>query len=128
MLWYTNILDIDNLTYSNCPNEDVDSDGQLDAGEDVNNNGTLEPGTPVSVTPSATTDSTGTATIRVTYPRDRARWVTVRLTLRGTVAGTEATYNTTFTLPGLASDYTSQTVNPPGNPSPYGVGDCTTAN
>jgi len=36
------------------------------------------------------------------------------------VSGTEGVATATFILPGLAGDYTSATVYPPGRTSPYG--------
>ncbi|MGH8810316.1 MAG: Ig domain-containing protein, partial [Noviherbaspirillum sp.] len=112
-----------------CANEDVNLNGVLDAGEDANNSGALEPRIPLSVTPSAKTDASGTAVVSILYPRDRGNWTAVRLKVRGSVAGTEATYQTaTYTLPVLASDMTDATVSPPGMPSPYGVNACNVAN
>lgn len=102
-----------------CVNEDTNRNGQLDPGEDINNNQKLDPGIPLGVTPNAVTGADGTAIINVTYPRDRAYWLEVTMTLTGSVAGSESIYQTTFILPGLAADYVAG-VSPPGNPSPYG--------
>jgi hypothetical protein len=103
-----------------CVNEDTNKNGILDPGEDVNGNKKLDPGIPLSVTANTVTGADGTALINVTYPRDRAYWLEVTMTITGSVAGSESIYQTTFTLTGLASDYV-QGVNPPGNPSPYGT-------
>jgi hypothetical protein len=111
-----------------CENEDGNRNGILDAGEDFNNNGTLDPGIPLSVTSSGRTDTTGTATVSILYPRDRSNWTEVRLTIRGSASGTESTYQTTFTLPALASDFSSESVSPPGHPNPYGINPCSLAN
>lgn len=112
-----------------CSNEDVNNNGILDAGEDFNNSGTLEPRIPLSVTSSGKTDATGTAVISILYPRDRGNWTDIRMTVTGSVQGTEATYTTsTYTLPVLATDLTDQTTAPPGFPSPYGVNACNIAN
>ncbi|MRW93719.1 Ig-like group 1 domain-containing protein [Duganella sp. FT80W] len=104
-----------------CSNEDVNNNGILDAGEDTNGNGKLDPGIPVTVTPSVTTDSTGRATVSLVYPRDRVNWLDVNLTIRGQASGTESTYTSLVHLMGLSTDYTTQTVTPPGVNSPYGV-------
>lgn len=104
-----------------CLNEDTNSDGQLQPGEDVNGNGRLDPGIPITVTPSVTTDASGQATVSMIYPRDRAIWLDVDLTIRGTVSGTEARYVAYTRLPGLSTDYTVAAVPPPGKDSPYGV-------
>ncbi|TFV99577.1 Ig-like group 1 domain-containing protein [Oxalobacteraceae bacterium OM1] len=99
-----------------CLNEDVNHNGILDAGEDTNGSGVLEPGLPVSVTASSTTDANGQAKVSLTYPKDRGNWVEVQLTIRGTVSGTEATYQTAaYFLPVLATDLSDQNTPPPGN-------------
>ncbi|MCG2584913.1 Ig-like domain-containing protein [Massilia sp. TS11] len=111
-----------------CANEDSNRDGVLGPGEDINGNGVLDPGIPVTITPSAKTDANGQATISMIYPRDRAKWVEVEFTIRGSVAGTESRYLGSIVLPGLAADYTSSTLTPPGVISPYGTSSlCTDA-
>lgn len=115
--------------YYVCANEDSNNNGILDAGEDFNNSGTLEPRIPLSVTSSGKTDATGTAVISILYPRDRGNWTDVQLSVTGSVQGTEATYTTsTYTLPVLATDLSDQTTSPPGSPSPYGTNACNVAN
>ncbi|MRW87084.1 Ig-like group 1 domain-containing protein [Pseudoduganella sp. FT26W] len=104
-----------------CANEDVNNNGILDAGEDINGNGVLDPGIPVTVTPSVTTDASGRATVSLVYPRDRVYWLDVNMTIRGQASGTESRYTSLVHLIGLSTDYTSQTVRPPGATSPYGV-------
>ncbi|WP_343732037.1 Ig-like domain-containing protein [Duganella sp.] len=104
-----------------CNNEDVNSNGILDAGEDYNGNGVLDPGIPVTVTPSVTTDASGRAMVSLVYPRDRVYWLDVNLTIRGQASGTEASYTSLVHLMGLSTDYSSQTVSPPGRNSPYGT-------
>jgi hypothetical protein len=118
-----------------CPNEDANNNGVIDSGEDRNGNGRLDPGIPVSVTSGATTDATGRATVTLTYPRDRALWLGVDLTIRGTVSGSEAVYVAYVPiLPGAASDFGDVKVAPPGYNSPYGqantfsAADCAVAN
>ena len=114
-----------------CGNEDTNRNGILDTNpnEDVNNNGVLEPRIPMTVTASGKTDASGMATISLLYPKDRARWTDVQVTVRATVSGTEAAYTTAaYMLPGLASDFSSATTTPPGQPSPYGVNPCTSSN
>ncbi|HYD59712.1 MAG TPA: Ig-like domain-containing protein [Noviherbaspirillum sp.] len=112
-----------------CANEDVDYDGVLDAGEDANVSGTLEPRIPMTITSSGKTDANGTAVISILYPRDRGNWTDVRVVVTGVVQGTEATYTTsTYTLPVLASDLSDQGTAPPGSPSPYGVNPCNLPN
>jgi len=112
-----------------CANEDVNQDGVLDPGEDANSNGRLDPGIPFSVSSSGTTDASGTAKISLLYPRDRANWTEVKLTIKGTVSGTESTYVIpNFFLPYLAEDVSNEKVDPPGRISPYGINTCNLAN
>ncbi|MFC3375639.1 Ig-like domain-containing protein [Rugamonas sp. CCM 8940] len=113
-----------------CLNEDVDSDGQLSGGEDTNGNHALDPGIPITVSPaSTTTDARGQATVSLLYPRDRANWLDVDLTIRGQVSGTEARYVGYIKLIGLSTDYSTHNITPPGRDSPYGtVLSCTSPN
>lgn len=104
-----------------CDNEDVDRDGVLRASEDTNLNGRLDPVIPMNITSSGKTDARGFATISMIYPRDRAYWLDVDFTIRGAVAGSEATYVGYTVLPGLAADYLSANTAPPGQVSPYGT-------
>jgi hypothetical protein len=105
-----------------CPNEDVDSNGQLTGGEDTNGNGRLDPGIPITVTSTGTTDASGRAIVSLTYPKDRAYWLAVDLTIRGQVAGSEAVYVGYIPrLSGAATDYRDKNISPPGATSPYGI-------
>lgn len=104
-----------------CANEDLNTNGFLDAGEDNNGNGILDPGIPIAVTPTVQTDANGVATVSLIYARNQANWLTTKLTITGTVAGTETKYFTTFVLPALASDLNKADVAPPGRFSPYGT-------
>jgi hypothetical protein len=110
-----------------CPNEDVRRKGIFEAAYDINNNGMLEPGIPLSVSVSGKTDATGIATVSLRYPRDRAGWIVAELTVSGTVAGTESVARNQFWLMALAKDMVERTVPPPGVISPYGKGACTDA-
>jgi len=108
------------LTY--CLNEDVLGTGIYDAADDANGNGRLDPGDVATVSPgSITTDSTGSGQVTVVYPQDHAQWVQVVLTATASVNGTQSSTTSTFWLPILATDVTSQTVTPPGVTSPYGI-------
>ncbi|MET0857386.1 MAG: Ig-like domain-containing protein [Telluria sp.] len=108
-----------------CKNEDINGDGVLGPTEDItgdgNGNGRLDPVIPLNITSSGKTDARGFATISMIYPRDRANWIDVDFTIRGAVSGSEATYVGYTVLPGLAEDYNSATVAPPGLVSPYGI-------
>lgn len=103
-----------------CDNEDVARRGLYDRAFDRNGNGTLEPGIPLSVVSGGKTDAFGMTTVSLRYPRDRANWVRVELTVSGTVAGTESRARNAFWLPALADDLAKYAVSPPGYVSPYG--------
>lgn len=104
-----------------CKNEDVDADGVLGPFEDKNGNGRLDPVIPMNITSSGKTDASGTATISLLYPRDRAGWIDVDFTIRGQVAGSEGRYVGYTVLPGSAGDFGSPNSAPPGAVSPYGT-------
>jgi hypothetical protein len=104
-----------------CDNEDVARRGLYDLTFDLNGNGTLEPGIPLSVVSGGKTDAFGMTTVTLRYPRDRASWVKVELTVAGTVAGTESRARNAFWLPALAKDLEKYGVSAPGATSPYGV-------
>jgi Big-like domain-containing protein len=112
-----------------CANEDVNLNGQLDAGEDLNSDGILEPGDIAVAAPGLlTTAADGTNTFQVIYPEDHANWVEVTLTARATVQGTEGSTSSTFVLPALASYLNDLTTAPPGIVSPYGSQACNQKN
>ena len=125
-----------------CPSEDRNGNGQLDT-EDINGNGLLDPGedtngnlgldvedtnsdgllTPsgvATITGSVVTDDSGFGIVTIKYPAEVGNWVKVRLEARATVAASEGTGRVDFVLPVLASDLTTETVSPPGNPSRFG--------
>lgn len=112
-----------------CANEDVNLNGQLDAGEDLNSDGILEPGDVAVATPGLlTTGSDGTSNFQVIYPEDHANWVEVTLTARATVQGTEGSTSSTFVLPALGDYLSDPKHSPPGVVSPYGTHACNQAN
>ena len=121
-----------------CVNEDVNYNGVLDAGEDTNGDGRLQPGnvisvtTAVSTTPGASgiarTDAGGRATITLLYAESYVPWVQIRLVAQAIVSGTESSTDTVFFPPGVASDFTSATNPPAGTTSPFGVNGCTVPN
>lgn len=113
-----------------CANEDVDYTGIYSLSKDTNGNGRLDPGDVAAVSPgSVQTANGGFATVNVTYPQSDAMWVEVVLTATTTVQGTQSSTSSTFWLPILASDLTSQSISPPGPVSPYGIAtDCTNPN
>lgn len=108
-----------------CDSEDFDNDGNLDAGEDVNDSGTLEPTHDATVTGSGITDENGKIVVEVIYPKNTAWWTDQRIESSTIVDGTEYKEFTDFYLPVLAVDVSSEGT-PPNVNSPYGTwGGCT---
>jgi hypothetical protein len=105
-----------------CADEDVDRDGVLDVGEDFNNNGRIEAGNIVSVSPAnGVTDANGFIQAQVYYPQEYAYYLSVALSASATVSGTEYVRTSTFVLPGASTDFNDLLVAPPGMVSPFGV-------
>lgn len=102
------------------PGEDMNENGMLDLGEDMNRNGKLDPGEVAAVTEVVVTNENGIGFFDLHYAQEFT-WVEIQLTARASVAGTESESSATFFLPGVASDFNSQDVVPPGQISPFGV-------
>ena len=121
-----------------CQNEDANYDGHLDAGEDFNQDGRLQPGNVISVTTAQTTTASATgiartgadgrATITLLYAESYVPWVKVKLVAQAIVSGTESSTEAQFIVDGLATDFNSASVPPAGSVSPFGVNDCATPN
>ena len=126
-----------------CPNEDVNYNGVIDGAgtaqtEDTNGSGHLDPGNVISVTTSTsttvastgtvTTDTSGRATISLIYAESYARWVTVTLRAEAVVTGTESSKESTFTVVGSSPDFTSPTIPPAAQFSPFGAQGCALPN
>jgi hypothetical protein len=107
-------------TFPDCANEDLNFNGILDAGEDLNGSLALEPGGVATVNPTAVTDASGVAEAIITYPKSYAHWAEVELEARTGVVGNDPPTIAKFFLVGLAADYSDIAVSPPGNPSPFG--------
>lgn len=104
-----------------CASEDLNSNGSLDAGEDVNGDGEVTPGNVAIVAPGTiVTDEDGRAEFKISYPQDHAMWLDGRITASATVAGTESRKSADFFFPASADDL--ELSNSPPNPaSPWGV-------
>jgi hypothetical protein len=88
----------------------------LDAGEDRNANGRLDPGSPAAVvleSANGVTDANGLASVSVVYPKSFGNWVDVVLRVTIATSGTESFVTREFTLPVVGADVTQQTVAPP---------------
>ncbi|MEN3158774.1 Ig-like domain-containing protein [Alkalimonas sp. NCh-2] len=103
-------------TSAHCLSEDVNFNGILDLGEDTNGDGLLTPGNVATVPATVTSNGDGIAVFHVTYNRDVAPWVDIRLQVTGFAAGTENISYREYTLTAAASDLTTETVSPPANP------------
>ncbi len=106
-----------------CLNEDLNRNGSIDSGDDKNLNGQLDPrksDASVSFEGATKTDSSGTAVIKLEYPKSVATWVNYSVTVSAFgVLSPPAAYN--GTLSALATDFTSATVSPAFQTSPYGI-------
>ncbi len=104
-----------------CPDEDFDANGQLDAGEDFNSSGSIEAGNVVSVSPGeVVTDASGIAVFRISYAQEFGNWVTVTLTARAAVQGTEFQDATDHALEITAADANINQSPPGGGVSRFG--------
>ncbi|UXH79341.1 Ig-like domain-containing protein [Roseateles amylovorans] len=106
-----------------CLNEDLNRNGSIDTGDDKNLNGQLDPrksDASISFEGATKTDSSGTAVIKLEYPKSVATWVNYTVTVSAFgVLSPPATYSST--LSALATDFTSATVSPAFQVSPYGT-------
>ena len=115
-----------------CQNEDLNSNGILDFGEDTNNDDILTPGNVVAVQGEVTTDEQGRAVVDILYAQSYGSWVDIELVVKARVAGTESKEFTVFTIPTSADDLTEEDVVPPtqnvGLKGPFGgVQNCAVA-
>ncbi|HEX5419365.1 MAG TPA: hypothetical protein VFY39_05155, partial [Gammaproteobacteria bacterium] len=119
-------------TSTECPDEDVNRNGVLDSGEDLNGSKKIEAGNIATAVAggssggTVTTDDSGFALIDLYWPQEYAAYIEVTLEARSPVQGSESEASTTFLLDGLASDFSDQGVPPPGVTSPFGNADCAT--
>ena len=121
-----------------CPAEDLDGDRVLDTlgatSEDTNNNGSLDPQDPASLTAvegeAATlsggalrTDANGSGFFELLYPASNALWAYVEVTARAEALGVEAT-DSFRTILTMLAETVNDTENAPANAqSPYGSRD-----
>jgi len=144
---YASTLTTDTFAYKSqpmCVNEDTDYTGNIASQDppapatctnllnnttitshqkDYNCSGTLEPGNAASVSQSAAvTDATGRMDLVITYNRDHANWLKVKLIASTTVQGTESSANTIIDLLGTDTDFGNKAcgIAVPGQISPYG--------
>lgn len=116
-----------------CSNEDLNQDGTLDAGEDINGDNILTPGNIVTVSGEVVTDEDGRAIIDIKYAESYGHWADIDLIVTAKVTGTEYLEKTVFTLPVLGSDLSDEDITPPtqsvGLDGPFGSSaSCSNAN
>ena len=87
-----------------CPAEDFDHDGNIDEGEDENDNGLLDPTHAATVAGTGRTDEEGKLSVEVIYPKSEAEWSRQLITATIKVAGTEYVEHHSFTLGISAED------------------------
>lgn len=108
-----------------CANEDVNRNAVLESGEDINNNGQLDPrksDVAISMIGTGLTDGSGVATLQIQYPKNVATWVFYRILISASgVSGTEGRTSWSGLLGAAASEFTSET-SPSFMVSPYGKG------
>lgn len=114
----------DPLTEGGCANEDFNRNGVLEASEDINHSGAIEPrksDVAVSILGTGKTDASGTVIVQIEYPQNVATWTRVNILVAATgVSGTEGRATWTEVLPGPESAFTA-TAAPPFIFSPYGI-------
>jgi hypothetical protein len=107
-----------------CANEDVNRNGVLEAVEDLNHSGSIEPrksDVAVSIAGTGKTDDQGSAVVTIEYPQNVASWIRVKILIAATgVSGTEGRATWTEVLP-VPSAAITATPAPPFIFSPYGT-------
>ncbi|MCY7294117.1 Ig-like domain-containing protein [Alteromonas sp. a30] len=103
-----------------CANEDIDDDAILDPEEDVNGDGNISPGNVVAIDGNITTDENGQAIVELRYPKTFAAWVTIKVAVSTSVAGSESRVSQFYTLGAASSDLAIEDVRP--NVNPFGDG------
>lgn len=137
---------VESTDFIRCPDEDLDRNGILNLGEDLNSSGTLEAGNVATVaavpsgapagnpcgsagaggtSASVTTNSQGLARVCVIYPQDYNLWVKAEIKAQASVSGTEFAKTRNFVLDAKAQDLGNENASPPGQVSPFGTAlDC----
>lgn len=119
LTWNGKVWTYDTLTV--CQNEDLNRNGILNIGEDVNADGKLFPGIPVVVSPaSVTTGANGFATFKLRYGENQVPWIFGTITARAAVGGTESVKAQVYDIEGQSTDFSNESVAPAGVVSPYG--------
>ncbi|HEY1091203.1 MAG TPA: hypothetical protein VGE47_08935 [Burkholderiaceae bacterium] len=111
-----------------CTAEDTNRNGSIDAGEDRNGNGQLDPrksDVSVSLVGATRTDSSGIAVVQIEYPKSFAGWIQFQLSVSASgVISPPAVYD--GILPVLASALKTESPPPAFQYSPFGTKRLTT--
>ncbi|MCY7369812.1 MAG: hypothetical protein LH479_02805 [Polaromonas sp.] len=110
-----------------CINEDLNRNGSLDSGEDVDFNGNISPRKAdviLSFVGANTTGANGRATIQVEYPQNVATWLEYGIKVTTSVAGSEGTVEKLYVTSFIEGDQSNGSF----LSAPYGANGCTTAN
>jgi hypothetical protein len=106
-----------------CQNEDQNRNGSIDAGDDLNGNGQLDPrksDVSISMFGSTRTDANGVAILKIEYPKNIATWVAFRIQASAAgVLSPPAVYSSILPAPGAA--VSNEDVPPAFQLSPYGL-------
>lgn len=115
-----------------CPNDDVNRNGIRETGEDLNNNGEIDPrkaDVAIKMVGSSKTDANGLAIVQIEYGRSLGTWVDFVITVTASgVSGTEARARYVGNLYGLGNlpvpgaAVNDENVFPAFGISPYGRG------
>ncbi len=98
-----------------CDAEDVNRNGQLDAGEDTNGSLALEPTNSATTSASSVISAAdGSADFSLIYPQSHCNWVRVELTATVRVGGSESVESSEFFLSCASSDLNNTDISPPG--------------
>jgi hypothetical protein len=110
-----------------CPNEDTNRNGALDAGEDINGNGKLDPRKAdviISFVNGNTTNTSGRLAVQVEYPMNVATWEAYTVKVTTNVAGSEGSDSKSYITSFILGDDSNGSFLTP----PYGSQSCQSPN
>lgn len=110
-----------------CPNEDTNRNGSIDAGEDINGNGRLDPrkaDVSIAFPAGRKTDSSGFGTVQVSWGQNVATWLNYVVTISANADSSEGTAQRSFVTTYIEGDQKNGTF----LTAPYGSGPCNSPN
>ena len=121
--WIVGIIDDDgNISEGYtavCANEDINSNGILDSGEDANGDNFLTPGIVGTISFSGgvdVTDENGQATLQLRYPRSYGAFYESEVAVFAQSTGSEASASMKYVYSVAAEDLADENVRPPASP------------